>query len=87
MLLDINDPTNVLYRIKEPVLEPEEDDGHIIYPCGAVVIKDMLFVYYGSRDVTVKVATANLDKFLDAMKDTEEAKITKTKAAEKLICN
>jgi len=26
-----------------------------------------------------------MDKFLDAMKDTEEAKITKTKAAEKLI--
>jgi hypothetical protein len=49
--------------------------------------KYVLFVYHGSRDVTVKVATANRDKFLDAMRDTEEAKITKTKAAEKLICN
>jgi len=76
MLLDIDDPTEVLYRAKEPVLEPEEDDCNIIYPCGAVVIKDTLFVYYGSRDLTVKVATANLNKFLDAVKDTEKARVT-----------
>jgi len=78
MLLDLNDPPRVLYRTKNSILEPEEDDCNITYPCGAVVINDKLFVYYGSRDLTVKVATANLDEFLDAVKDTKEAKVKPT---------
>jgi len=52
MLLDLNDPTKVLYRASAPVLAPDEsyeNDGKpgIVYAGGAVVRDGKLFVYYG----------------------------------------
>lgn len=74
MLLDLKDPTCVLYRTDKPILSPQEEyetNGFkpgIAYPCGAVIIKDNLFVYYGAADTTVCVAKANLNKFLNNLK-------------------
>lgn len=74
MLLDLNDPTKVLHRSKMPILSPEEkyeNEGFkagIVYPCGAVVIGETLFVYYGGADSHVCVATANLNEFVDKLK-------------------
>jgi predicted GH43/DUF377 family glycosyl hydrolase len=76
MLLDLNDPSKVLYRSNSPVLEPREkyeNNGFkagVVYPCGAIVKNDTLFVYYGAADSCVCVATANLDKFLVDLKQT-----------------
>jgi predicted GH43/DUF377 family glycosyl hydrolase len=70
MLLDLEDPARVLARSEEPILEPEasyENDGWktgVIYPCGAVVIKDRLLVYYGGADKVTCVASAKLDTLL-----------------------
>lgn len=70
MILDIKNPTKILYRSKEPILEPEEwyeNEGYksgVVYSCGAVVKDGELFVYYGGADKVACVATANLDKFL-----------------------
>ncbi len=70
MLLDLKEPEKVLYRSEEPILEPEEwyeNTGYkagIVYPCGAVVKDDDLYVYYGGADNYVCVAKANLEKFL-----------------------
>ena len=75
MLLDPNDPTRILYRCKKPILEPGWGDDNIAYPCGAVVKRDKLFVYYGSADVRVKVASAELGAVIDALKDSGEPKI------------
>src|SRR3989344_4498488 len=68
MLLDINDPTKVLYRSAAPVLSPDEPyENHgkpgIVYACGAVVRDGTLFVYYGGADKVVCVATAPLKSF------------------------
>ena len=66
MLLDLQDPTKVLARTKNPILEPialYENEGWkagVVYPCGAVVIDDRLFVYYGGADTFVCVASVNL---------------------------
>jgi beta-1,2-mannobiose phosphorylase / 1,2-beta-oligomannan phosphorylase len=74
MLLDLHDPTKVLHRTNEPILSPKEDyENHgfkpgIAYPCGAVVIRDRLLVYYGAADSVVCVAQANLDQFLEELK-------------------
>lgn len=76
MVLDLKDPTKILYRCKKPILEPYGDDANIAYPCGAVVIKNKLFVYYGSADRTVKVATADLGYLIDGLKESGEPKIT-----------
>jgi len=72
MLLDLVDPTRVLYRAAAPVLSPDEHyENHgkpgIVYACGAVVRNGTLFVYYGGADKVVCVAIAPLDTFLDAI--------------------
>ena len=75
MLLDLEDPRRVLHRSSRPILSPSEvyeDNGFkpgIAYPCGAVIIKDNLFVYYGAADSTVCVARANLTNFLNELKN------------------
>jgi predicted GH43/DUF377 family glycosyl hydrolase len=79
MLLDRKDPTRVLSRSEEPILEPQvwyENEGWksgVIYPCGAVVIKDRLLVYYGGADKVACVASAKLDELLDHLVGTREA--------------
>ena len=72
MLLDLVDPTKVLYRAQAPVLVPDEhyeNDGKpgIVYAAGAVVKDGELFVYYGGADKVVCVATTRLDTFLDTL--------------------
>jgi len=70
MLLDINYPPKVLARTTHPILEPVaryENEGlktGVVYPCGAVILKDQLFVYYGGADMVVCVATAKMDEFM-----------------------
>jgi predicted GH43/DUF377 family glycosyl hydrolase len=83
MLLDINDPTKVLHRTDHPILIPDQEyenygfKAGVAYPCGAVIIKDQLFVYYGGADSVVCVATANLDAFLEELKTKESAHLSK----------
>ncbi len=72
MLLDLTDPTKVLYRAAAPVLIPDEHyENHgkpgIVYAAGAVIRDGELFVYYGGADKVVCVATTPLDTFLDAL--------------------
>jgi len=81
MLLDIDDPTKVLYRSNAPILEPiekYENEGFksgVVYPCGAIVKDESLFVYYGGADSYVCVATANLKEFLAELKHGYIAKL------------
>jgi predicted GH43/DUF377 family glycosyl hydrolase len=72
ILLDLKDPTKVLHRTPEPILEPSlwyENDWKpgVVYPCGAVIKDDTLLVYYGGGDRHTCVATAPLDQFLESM--------------------
>lgn len=69
MLLDLNDPTKVLYRASRPVLSPDmhyENEGKpgIVYASGAIVKDGRLFIYYGGGDRVVCTATADLEEFL-----------------------
>ncbi|MFH1478738.1 MAG: hypothetical protein ABIG92_03055 [Candidatus Omnitrophota bacterium] len=73
MILDLEDPSKVLFRTNQPILEPEEHYENdwkpgIVYPCGAVVIEKELFVYYGGGDKFVCCATAQIDKFIEDIK-------------------
>jgi len=71
MLLDIYNPTSILFRAKESILTPWDiRDGvkpNIAYTCGAVVKDGMLLIYYGAADTKVCVAHANLNEFLKNM--------------------
>jgi len=67
MLLDKEDPTKVIARQKEPILEPElewEINGHVpnvVFSCGQVVINNRVLVYYGGGDTVIGVAEMLLD--------------------------
>ncbi|HEY4493506.1 MAG TPA: hypothetical protein VJB98_02710 [Candidatus Paceibacterota bacterium] len=69
MLLDLNDPSKVLYRSAYPLIEPDEwyeNDWKpgIVYANGAVVKDGTLFIYYGGGDKYVAVAHTKLDNFM-----------------------
>ena len=81
MLLDLEDPTKVLYRSSYPVLEPDEwyeNDWKpgIIYASGAVIRGDTLFLYYGGGDKHIGVAQTKLSEFLEKLKKNEHAVLT-----------
>jgi predicted GH43/DUF377 family glycosyl hydrolase len=73
MLLDGDDPTKVIARCPDPILEPEEPwerEGtvpKVVFPNAAVVIDGEVFVYYGGADTVVGVATAPLAELVDAV--------------------
>lgn len=73
MLLDLADPTKVLYRSNQPIIEPTEhyENGlskfGVVYPCGAVIVGEDLLVYYGGSDSVTCVASANLEEFLNEL--------------------
>ena len=78
LLLDLDDPTKVLYRAVDPILAPDawyENDWKpgIIYVSGAVVFGGDLIVYYGGGDKYVAAAKINLRDFLRKLKSQEHA--------------
>jgi len=68
MLLDLDKPTTILCRAREPIITPWDNlEGvklNVVYACGAVVKDDRLMVYYGANDTKVRVAHTSLDEFL-----------------------
>ncbi len=74
LLLDLDDPSRVLHRTNEPIMQSEADyeiDGYYrgcVFPCGKVVIGQTLFVYYGAADKVVGLATCPLAELLDYLR-------------------
>ena len=70
VLLDLNDPSKVLHRSPDWLMQPEADyeiEGFYrgaIFPCGAVVVNGTLFVYYGAGDQYCAVATCNFNELV-----------------------
>lgn len=70
-LLDLNKPHKLISRTPSCILQPAtsyEMDGivpNVTFPEGAVVVKDELYIYYGSADTVIGLATCNLDELLD----------------------
>jgi len=66
MLLDYEDPKNILARTNEPIFEPEKpyelkgNVPNVVFPCGAVLIDDIIYMYYGGADSVIGVATMPL---------------------------
>jgi predicted GH43/DUF377 family glycosyl hydrolase len=71
MLLHLQDPTKVIARAKDFIMEPEYDYENIgfyngcVFPTGNVIVDDTLYVYYGGADKYVAVATCNLQELLE----------------------
>lgn len=71
MLLDIKDPSKIISRPDDFLIEPEKEYekvgivNNVVFPCGAVVRGDELFVYYGGADRVIGGGTFNLPELLN----------------------
>lgn len=75
-LLDSKDPTKILYRTKDFIMEPEtefEKNGlykwGVVFPAGNVLVDDTLYVYYGASDQYCCAATANIHELIAFIKE------------------
>ena len=74
-LLDLKDPSQVIGRLRQPLLTPDvnEREGYVpnvVYSCGAVVHNDLLIIPYAMADYATTFATVPLQQVLDAMQST-----------------
>jgi predicted GH43/DUF377 family glycosyl hydrolase len=69
MLLDLDDPTQVLGRLSEPLLRPEDDERsgyvpNVVYSCGALLHGGTLVIPYGCSDTSSRIALVELEPLL-----------------------
>ena len=73
-LVDLNNPTKVLGRLKEPLFSPEaswEKSGvtnNVVFPTGAVVRDKRLYIYYGAADKLIAARSVDLAELLTELK-------------------
>lgn len=73
-LLDLGDPSRIISRSDEPILEPQEeyeekgDTPDVVFPEGVVLLDERLHIYYGAADKTCCLATINLKGLIDWLK-------------------
>ncbi len=84
MLLDLNDPTHILYRSNQPVLEPTqwyENDWKpgVVYASGAVLFGEDIILYYGGGDKYIAAAKANYKEFLHTLMSGEHTELRNVK--------
>jgi predicted GH43/DUF377 family glycosyl hydrolase len=71
-LLDLEDPTRVLGRLKQPLLAPEggEREGYVpnvVYSCGALIHGGRLILPYAMSDTATSIASVSLEGLLSAL--------------------
>jgi predicted GH43/DUF377 family glycosyl hydrolase len=71
-LLDLNDPTRVIGRLREPLLCPNEAERegyvpNVVYSCGSLLHHGQLIIPYATSDSASTFATVALDDLLGAM--------------------
>ena len=69
-LLDKKNPEDLITRTSYHIMEPETDyeiNGivkNVVFPCGTVVRKGVVYIYYGGADKVLGVATIKLKDIL-----------------------
>lgn len=68
LLIDMNDPTEVVARTQRPILRPTEAYetdgffGNVVFCCGAIIRNGVLHLYYGAADKVTALATLRLEE-------------------------
>lgn len=74
LLLDLEDPSKVLARSEEPIMEPimpyEQEGffGHVVFTNGHVVEGDTITLYYGASDTVICGATLSIREVLNTLR-------------------
>jgi predicted GH43/DUF377 family glycosyl hydrolase len=80
VLLDLDNPLKIIGRTRGPILVPRESYerlGHvpdIVFPTGAIIEKDTLYLYYGAADTTTCMAHVNMTDLLGTMREETSAR-------------
>jgi predicted GH43/DUF377 family glycosyl hydrolase len=69
VLLDLDDPSKVIWRTPRPLLAPldETREGYVpnvVYTCGALKVGEHLFIPYGVADSSVRCVSLPIDRLL-----------------------
>ena len=74
-LLDLNNPTRVLGRLRRPLFSPKsawEKTGitkNVVFPTGAIVQDKTLYIYYGAADTKIGVKSLKITDLLKELKE------------------
>jgi predicted GH43/DUF377 family glycosyl hydrolase len=74
VLLDLENPSEVLVRSSEPIMEPTaeyEQEGffnNVIFTNGHVIEADKIILYYGASDQVICTATLSIQEILHSLK-------------------
>lgn len=79
-ILDLNNPSKVLYRCRNYLLTPEKEYEvcgfvpNVVFPCATLTDADTgrIAIYYGSADTYVSLAFAYVDEVVEYVKENSE---------------
>ncbi len=71
-LLDLDDPTKVIGRLREPLIKPNENERegyvpNVVYSCASLLHGRQLIIPYAMSECATTFATLSLDEVLAAM--------------------
>ena len=72
MLLDLDDPSKVIGRLREPLIVPREHERegyvpNVVYTCGALIHADAVVIPFAMSDAVSGIATVPLKSLLAAL--------------------
>jgi predicted GH43/DUF377 family glycosyl hydrolase len=72
LLLDLKNPRKIIGQLKEPLLEPDEEerDGYVpnvVYSCGSMLYNEELIIPYGVSDSATTFAHIPVIELLNMM--------------------
>ena len=72
VLLDLNDPSRVIGRLKEPLIVPAEEDRegyvpNVVYTCGAMILNDDIIIPYATSDSVSHIAIISVKELLEKL--------------------
>ena len=76
MLLDLDDPSRVIARTKEPLLVPAGTERfgyvpNVVYSCGGMIHAGNLIIPFAVSDQATSVAVVNVQELLDSLTHSE----------------
>ncbi|MFC5412907.1 glycoside hydrolase family 130 protein [Larkinella bovis] len=76
-LLDLNDPSIVIGRTKEPLLSPDENERegyvpNVVYSCGGIINGNDLIIPYAMSDYASSFATVNVQELLNELTSSQK---------------
>ena len=73
-LLDLDNPTKVIGRLKQPLFSPVEpwekqgDVNNVVFPTGTILREGRLFIYYGAADKLIAAKSLEMEELLRELK-------------------